>query len=94
MLLNSFSILFIDLFIFLLQHFLSNAGDCSDEICMFTSLTIIWPDRGLCGGQLAGGGAMATEHRRIAFKLSMFNLDKWLSTVVAPELNFIIRVLK
>lgn len=54
MLLNSFSILFIDLFIFLLQHFLSNAGDCSDEICMFTSLTIIWPDRGLCGGQLAG----------------------------------------
>lgn len=67
------------------------------------SACLIWPDRGLCGGQLAGllllpsgrgGGAMATEHRRIAFKLSMFNLDKWLSTVVAPELNFIIRVLK
>lgn len=64
---------------------------------MFTSLTIIWPDRGLCGGQLAGllllpsGGG---GNGGIAFKLSMFNLDKWLSTVVAPELNFIIRVLK
>lgn len=42
-------------------------------------------------GSFAG---VATEHRRIAFKLSMFNLDKWLSTVAAPELNFFIRVLK
>lgn len=90
MLLNSFSILFIDFF--------TPAFFVKRRRLLGWDLHVYILDNNLAWSRLVWrarrGGAMATEHRRIAFKLSMFNLDKWLSTVVAPELNFIIRVLK